>query len=83
MIESFISLLQALNSLTPVGIIGLLITVILLMVHKKGPIQTIANNHLSHVQDSLEKIAENSEKTVDLLNDMREDMGYLKGKLDK
>ena len=68
--------------MTPLGVIALLGVVILLLVHKKGPLKTLANNHLEHVQQSLDKIAESSEKQVDLLVDIKADINYVKGKLD-
>lgn len=82
MFEEIVSLLTSLNSLSPLGVIGLLVVVILLMVHKNGPIKKIANNHLEHVQGTLEKIAESSDKQVDLLVDIKADIAFVKGKLD-
>ena len=83
MFDELASFLGLLNSLTPLGVIGLLGTIILLLVHKKGPLQTLKNNHLEHVQESLDKLVNSGEKQVDLLVDISRDMNYVKGKLDK
>jgi hypothetical protein len=83
MFDAITALLGVLNAMTPLGIVALLGVVILLMVHKKGPIQTLKNNHLEHVQQSLNQIAESGDRQVDLLVDISKDMNFLKGKLDK
>lgn len=83
MLQALAALLQALNALSPLGIIALLGVVILLMVHKDGPIQKIANNHLDHAQGTLEDILENGKGQLEVLNDIKADINYVKGKLDR
>jgi len=83
------TLLQAANSMTPLGICALLVVVIILMTHEKGPIKQLANNHLEHVQMALDKIVLNGDaqaaslkEQAATLNDIRSDISYVKGKLD-
>jgi F0F1-type ATP synthase membrane subunit b/b' len=78
-----VNLLQILNSLSPLGVIALLAVVILLMTHRNGPIKKLANNHLEHVQTSLDAIAKNSERTVELLSECKAELAWLRGKLDR
>lgn len=81
MFTELTTFLSMLSSLSPLAVIALLGTIILLMVHKKGPIKLMTDNHLTHVSDSLKQIADNSDKQVDLLNDIKNDTAWLKGKL--
>lgn len=83
MISSLTTLVQALSTITPLGIAALLIVVILLMIHPKGPIKMLANNHLEHVQASLDILTATSTKQLDTLSDIRSDISYVKGKLDR
>jgi len=83
MIEALTQLLVVLNTLSPLAIIGLLGAVIFLMAHEKGPIKILANNHLDHVQASLDKIVVNGEAQTELLNQIKSELNYLKGKLDR
>ncbi len=82
MFEELSKFLSTLNTLTPLGVIALLGTTIFLLVHKNGPIQTIKNNHLEHVQASLDKIVELNEKQVEHLVDIKTDISFVKGKID-
>lgn len=82
MFDQLAALLSTLNSLSPLGVIGLLGVVILLLVHKRGPLKTLTDNHLSHVQVALDRIAESSDRQVELLYEIKEDISYVKGKLD-
>lgn len=75
------SLLNILNAMTPLGIIALLAVIILLLVHPRGPLRTIKDNHLSHAQDSLERIATNSDKQVEALGEIKADIAWVKGRL--
>lgn len=83
MLEHLVGLLAALNSLTPLGVIALLGVVILLMVHEKGPIKTLTNNHLEHVQAALDKIVVHGEEEIELLHEIKSELSYLKGKLER
>lgn len=83
MLDSLIPFLQALNSLSPLGVIALLVVVVLLMVHEKGPVKKLMNNHLDHVQMALDKIVVNGSSQIELLNEIKSEISYLKGKLDK
>ena len=83
MFDSLTSLLGMLNTLSPLGVIGLLAVVVLLMVHKKGPLKILTNNHMEHIQISLTKIAESSDKQVNLLQEVSKDINYMKGKMDQ
>lgn len=83
MFDTFVAFLSTLNSLSPLAVIALLGSIIFLMVHKSGPIRKLSDNHLEHVQGSLDKIVDSTGKSVDLLVDMKSDLSYLKGKLDK
>ena len=90
MFDGIVTFLSALNALTPLGVAALLGVVILLLVHKKGPIKTLANNHLEHVQASLDVIADSSkkhaeisQKQLELLGDIKAEIYYVKAKVDK
>lgn len=80
-LESLTTLLTAVNAMSPIGVIALLGVVILLLVHKRGPLRRLTDNHLDHVQASLDRIAESSDKQLDALNDIRADIGFVKGRL--
>lgn len=81
MFTSFVAVLQALNSLTPLGVIALLIVVILLMVHKDGPIKKLSENHLSHVQQSLDALVKNGDDQLDALKDQSRSLNEIKSEI--
>ena len=90
MIEQLVQLLNVLNGLSPLAVIALLGTIILLMVHRKGPLQTLKNNHLEHVQKSLDRIVDATEvqvtssaQQVDLLVDIKSGVEFLKGRSER
>lgn len=89
--------LKVLNTLTPLGLAGLLAVIIYFMVSKtRGPLANLKSNHLHHLQMALDRIANSndklcvaseqqaaaSEKQLDALNDIRSDISFVKGKLD-
>ena len=82
MFDVLLKLLVTLNGLTPLGVIGLLGVIILLLVHKRGPLQTLKNNHLQHIENSLSQIAENSTKQVEILYEVKGGIEFLKGRRD-
>lgn len=88
-LETLSSVLLLLNSLTPIGLVGLLSLIAGLLLHKRGPLRTLTDNHLSHIQQSLDRIAASNEKQVlsswrqeVSLNEIKVDLSFLKGKLD-
>jgi len=90
MLSTIESILNLVNAMTPISVAGLLGVIIFLMVRKKGPIQQIQTNHLLHVQGALDRIvtsndrlAAANDKQLEVLHDIRTDIGYVKGKLDK
>lgn len=82
MLTTLTALLTAANTITPLGICALLIVVIILMTHEKGPIKQLANNHLEHVQASLDQIVDNGKAHTVTLNEIAKDISYVKGKID-
>lgn len=80
-VSSFESLFHAVNDVTPLGVIVLLTTVILLMVHKRGPIRRMQDNHLHHVQIALDRIVEQGDKQIDTLNDIKADIAVVKDRV--
>jgi hypothetical protein len=82
MFDAILTVLNALNKLTPVGVFGLLVLTTFVFVWKNGPFRTLKDNHLHHVQEALDKIVESSDKQVELLHTIKEDISFVKGKLD-
>jgi F0F1-type ATP synthase membrane subunit b/b' len=85
MLETIITVLKLLNTFSPLGVAALALLVLGAVLytafHSNGPIQKIANNHLEHVQDSLDKIAASGERHTELLTDIKVDISFVKGKL--
>jgi hypothetical protein len=83
--ETLISLLQTLNTLSPLAIIGLLGTIIFMMI--KGhtladtKVETIAANHLHDLPAIAEAVKEMSETLRRIEVKMTEDFAHLKAKL--
>ena len=77
MLDQLHTIVHALNDITPLGLAAGLAFVIYQIVGKGGWGQTLTNNHLSglpEIQASLERIEET-------LVAIRDDMNYLKGRL--
>ena len=85
--ESLISFLSTLNSLTPLALAGLLGTVIFLMVYKNPfkPIENKLNEVTTNHLHELPEISENLKKAVEILGRIEvkqaEDFSYIKAKL--
>ncbi len=76
--------INILNAITPLGIIGLLVYVVYLMIAKKGPIKLISDNHLSGLPEMaqvLNLIRESSLRQEMTLNEIRNSINYLRGRL--
>lgn len=82
MLEALTALLEVLNKFTPLGVAAILGLAIFVFIWKNGPMRKLKDNHLAHVQASLDKIVESGDKQVDLLVDIKTDISFLKGKLD-
>ncbi len=74
-------LLHVLNDLSPLALAVLLGSIILLIVHKNGPVRKIQDNHLTHIEAAITKVANNSDKQLDKLDEIRSEMSWVKGKL--
>ena len=70
------SVVAQLNSLSPLAVIGLLAYIVYLLVSKKGPVNTIATNHLH----SLPEIAASLGRMEETLLEIRDGINYLKGR---
>lgn len=83
--EWLVTLLQTLNSLSPLGVIALLGVVIFMMVKGKTAadqkVETLANNHLHEMPE----LASNMKETVEILRRIEiklgTDFAYIKAKL--
>jgi len=56
--DLIIKLLQTANSLSPLAVIGLLVTAIIMLVKNQKKVSKIETNDLHHVELSLEQISE-------------------------
>ena len=85
--ESLISFLTTLNSLTPLALAGLLGTVIFLMVYKNPfkPLENKLNEVTTNHLHELPEISENLKKAVEILSRIEvkqaEDFSFIKAKL--
>lgn len=61
---------------------ALLGAIVLLIVHKRGPVQKIKDNHLPHIEAHLSEIAANSRTQIVKLDEIRNDLQWVKGKID-
>lgn len=80
--DSIVEFFKILNSISPFAVLAGIVTLVILVWHPEGPINKIANNHLGHVQETLEKICDNGEKQLEALGDIKEGISYLKGRVD-
>lgn len=84
MLANLVSTFTALNSVSSLGVIGLLSYVIYLMIAKKGPIKTISDNHLSGLPEmnaTLVRMEESSKRQETTLGEIRDGINYLKGRV--
>lgn len=83
--EEIISLFTALNSLTPLAIIGLLGTVIFLLVKGKTAtgrkVEAIANNHLHDLPELVELVRKMADTLQRIEVRMGEDFTYIKARI--
>jgi hypothetical protein len=76
------SILHVLNDLSPLALAVLLGAIVLLIVHKRGPVQMIKDNHLTHIEAHLSEIAANGKAQIGKLDEIRNDLQWVKGKID-
>ena len=80
--DNLIKFLEALNSLSPLAIIGLLGTVIFLLVKGKTSVDdkvaVISDNHLHGVQESLDRLLETLQR---IEVDMKGEFSYLRARM--
>lgn len=83
--ETLITLLTTLNSLSPPAVIALLGTIIFLLVKGKtaadGKVETIATNHLHELPAIADAVKEMAETLRRMETKMAEEFSYLRGKL--
>jgi hypothetical protein len=83
--ETLIALLQTLNSLSPLAIIGLLGTVIFLLVKGKtaadSKVETIASNHLHDLPSIAAAVKDMSETLRRIETHMAAEFSYIRAKL--
>ena len=83
--ESLISLLQTLNSLSPLAVIGLLGTIIFMMVRGKtaadSKVDTLASNHLHDLPSIAESVKEMSLTLQRIELKMVEEFSYIRSRL--
>ena len=77
MIETLSQLLGYLNALTPLGLAGGLAYIVYLLVGKRGPINSISDNHLSSLPDMVATL----ERIEKALCEIRDGISYLKGRV--
>ena len=82
MMEEAKQLIELLNTLSPLGVLGFIGVIVLSITHKNGPVKVFMNNHLAHLQESLDKLVASSEDNGDKLETIRDDINYMKGKMD-
>lgn len=75
--------IHTVNDVTPLGLAVLLGVIIFLMVNKNGPLRTMTDNHLTHIQDSLDRIAKSGESQQQSLGQIQAGVEWLKGHLTK
>ena len=88
----FLAVIGALNTLSPLGLAGLMGFILYHMVAKKGSVKTLSENHLSGLPDilvTLQSIDGSSKRQEALLGEIRDDLSetakgveYLKGRAD-
>lgn len=91
-VETLISIVQTLNSLSPLGLAAGLSYIIYLLVARKGPMKKLTDNHLSglpHIESALKEIAmtnralsESSLRQENSLAIIRDNTTYLKARAD-
>jgi hypothetical protein len=83
--ETLITFLTTLNSLSPLAVIALLGTIIFLLVKGKtaadGKVDTIASNHLHELPEIAETLRVMAETLRRMETKMSEEFAYLRGKL--
>lgn len=72
--EWIVSIVGAANALTPLGIIGLLVMILLLQARNKKDVAAISNNHLSGLPEIAETLRRIEVK-------MGEEFSYIRAKL--
>ena len=77
MFETLHSTIELLNSLSPIGVIGLLAYIVYLMISKKGPIQVISNNHLSGLPEMNATLL----RIESTISEVRDGINYLRGRI--
>jgi len=65
--------LLILSSLSPIAIIGLLSWIVFLLVHRKGPIKALTENHIQSIYELLSRMD-------NTLLEIRDGINYLKGR---
>lgn len=81
MLHTLHLILHDVNDVTPLGLCVLLSIIIFLMTYKHGPFRKLTDNHLSHIQGTLDTIAASSERQEGKLDRVAEGVAELKGSL--
>ena len=76
MLEQLGSLIGALNSLSPLAVIGGLIYIVYLLISKRGPVSALADNHLHSLPD----MAASLERIELTFEEIRDGIHFLKGR---
>lgn len=81
--DSIVALFEILNKITPFAVLAGLIVLVVVFYHPNGPVKTLTDNHLTHMQKSLDKLCDHGEKSLEVLGDIKSDIAYLKGRADR
>lgn len=76
-------IIDVMNTLSPLGALGFFGFILLSILHKKGPVKVLMNNHLYHLQQSIDKMVQLSEQNNEKLDEISSDLAYMRGKLDR
>ena len=83
------TIIELLNNLSPLGVLAFIGVIVLSITHKNGPVKVFMNNHLAHLQASMDRLVIATELLVksnddngEKLDTIRDDISFLKGKMD-
>lgn len=74
-------LLELFKRTPELAIIGGLVWVIYLLAHKDGPMQQLGSNHMTHLDEKMERLELSLARMESTLVDIRDVLNYLKGRI--
>lgn len=81
--DTLLNLVSALGAASPFAVLAALCFVAFYVWSAKIKIDNVADNHLLHVQDSLDDLVDLSKQQLNAINEVKDNTNYLKGKLDQ